>query len=212
MGFSQLVNAKTILTVVFGLMWAGAAIVGGRAMLKYESTPGKVGSVSKWWPADSPIQPADDRPTLVMFAHPQCPCTRASVAELAQLVARIQSKARVYVLFYTPRAIGSQWDDTNLRREAAAIPGVKVLSDHDGVEARRLGAETSGHTFLFAADGRLLFNGGITASRGHSGDNVGESAIVSLIDNQSSERAQTLVFGCALSNRGEQQKAALCLR
>ena len=28
------------------------------------------------------IKLADDRPTLVMFAHPQCPCTRASVTEL----------------------------------------------------------------------------------------------------------------------------------
>src|SRR5437660_10078569 len=104
-------------------MWAGAAIVGGRAMLKYESTPGKVGSVSQWWPADSPIQPADDRPTLVMFAQPQCPCTRASVAELAKLVERIESKARVYVIFYTPRAIGSVLDDTTLSREASALPG-----------------------------------------------------------------------------------------
>ena len=134
------------------------------------------------------------------------------MSELAQVVARVQNKARVYVLFYTPGAIGSQWDDTNLRREAAAISGVKVLSDRDGVEARRFEAETSGHTFLFAVDGRLLFNGGITASRGHQGDNAGENSIVSLINNQVVDRAQTLVFGCALHNRGEQRKAASCLR
>ena len=205
-------NAKTILTVVLGLTWAGAAIVGVRAMLQYESTPGKVGSVSKSWPADSAIHPADDRPTLIMFAHPQCPCTRASVAELAQVVARTQSKARVIVLFYTPRNSDAEWANTNLHRAVAQIPGVNIFSDVDGVEARRFGAETSGHTFVFDCDGHLLFNGGITASRGHSGDNAGESAIVSLINNHSAGRAQTFVFGCAINSHRDQGKAAQCLR
>ena len=41
-------------------------------------------------------------------------------------------------------------------RSAAAIPGVKVLSDVHGVEATRFGAETSGHTLLFDRDGRLF--------------------------------------------------------
>jgi hypothetical protein len=76
-----------------------------------------------------------------------------------------------------------------------------VLSDVDGVAASRLGAETSGHTFLFAADGRLLFSGGITESRGHAGDNAGESAIVSLLNNNHAQRNQTFVFGCALTAR-----------
>lgn len=87
-----------------------------------------------------------------------------------------------------------------------------MLSDIDGVEARRFGAETSGHTFLFDSGGQLLFNGGITAFRGHSGDNEGENAVISLINNRSGARAQTLVFGCPLNNRGEQGKATRCLR
>jgi len=206
-------NAKTVLlTAVLGIIWAGAIAAGLRVLLNYETSPGGVGVVPNSWPANSSIALAKDRPTLVMVAHPQCPCTRASMSELAQVVARVQNKARVYVLFYTPSAIGPQWDNTNLRREAAEIPGVTVLSDRDGVEARRFGAETSGHTFLFAADGRLLFSGGITASRGHSGDNAGEIAIVSLINNRVSERARTVVFGCALGNRDKQGKAAPCLR
>ena len=121
-----------------------------------------------------------------------------SVAELAQLMAHVQGKVQAYVLFYSPRDSGDDWQNTDLRRTAAQIPGVTVLSDVDGAEAQRLGAETSGHTFLFDPSGHLLFNGGITASRGHAGDNAGESAIVSLIDNRTSARTKTFVFGCSL--------------
>ena len=216
-------HSKTVLlTALLGLIWAGTIAAGLGVLLNYETSPGRVGKVAASWPAHSTIGPAKDRQTLVMVAHPQCPCTGASMDELAQVVAHIQSKARVYVLFYTPKGAGHDWENTDLRRTAEKIPGVTVLSDVDGVEARRFGAETSGHTFLFASDGRLLFNGGITASRGHSGDNAGESAIVSLIDppslrygaagNHAAPRFQTFVFGCSLSDRGEQGKAVPCLR
>lgn len=193
-------NARTILTVGLGLTWAGATIVGGHALLRYENSPGNVGRLASSLPVGSEVRLATDRPTLVMAAHPQCPCTRASVAELAQLMAHVQGKVQAYVLFYTPRESGADWQNTDLRRTAAQIPGVTVLSDIDGAEAERFGAETSGHTFLFDPSGQLLFNGGITASRGHAGDNIGESAIVSLINDHTAKRSQTFVFGCSLKN------------
>jgi hypothetical protein len=43
-----------------------------------------------------------------------------------------------------------------------------------------------------------MFSGGITGSRGHSGDNAGRSAIVSLVNGESTETAETFVFGCSL--------------
>ena len=201
---------KIVLTVILGFAWAGTAVWGGHALLKYENSPGKVGQVFSSWPADSTLQLANDRPTLVMAAHPQCPCTRASVAELAQLMAHVQGKVQAYVLFYSPRDSVADWQNTDLRRATAQIPGITVLSDVDGVEAQRLGAETSGHTFLFDPSGRLIFNGGITASRGHSGDNMGESAIVSLINDHASKRSQSFVFGCSLKNPA--REGAKCLK
>jgi hypothetical protein len=198
-------RTKTILlTAVLGIIWAGAIAVGLRVLLNYETSPGRVGTVPVSWPVESTIPLAKDSPTLVMVAHPQCPCTRASMDELAQVIARVQNKARVYVLFYTPTGSGNDWENTGLRRTAEKIPGVTVLSDVDGVEARRFGAETSGHIFLFDRAGRLLFSGGITTSRGHSGDNAGESSTVSLINNGASGRPNTLVFGCSLTDRKKQ--------
>jgi len=178
---------------------------GLRAFLNYDTKPGRVGVVPSTWPV-SQIERASDHATLVMVAHPRCPCTRASVGELAQIMAQLQGKVVAYVLFVKPTNSGADWEETDLRRSAAAIPGVTVVSDVDGVEARRFGAETSGHTLLFGADGRLLFSGGITESRGHAGDNAGESAIVSLVNNHAAARTDTFVFGCALAVREQPQR------
>ena len=212
-------KTKTVLTTAtLGIAWVVAVAFGLRTLLNYESAPGRVGAVARIWPATSKIRRANDRPTLIMLAHPYCPCTRASMDELAQVMARVQGKVTTYVLFYKPRGpsrtgeSGLDWENTNLRRTAAQIPGVIVLSDVDGAEARRFGAETSGHTLLFDSTGRLLFNGGITGSRGHSGDNAGERAIVSLVNNHRSGRSETLVFGCSLTDRQQTGTGAPCLK
>lgn len=114
-------------------------------------------------------------------------------------MALLEGKVNAYVLFFEPREAGSEWEETTLRRRAAAIPGVTVVADVDGAEARRFGAETSGHTLLFAPDGTLLFSGGITRARGHAGDNAGESAVVSLVKNHIADRDRTSVFGCSIT-------------
>jgi hypothetical protein len=47
----------------------------------------------------------------------------------------------------------------------------------------------------------LLFQGGITASRGHEGENAGENAIVAIVNGRAAPQNKTLVFGCALPDR-----------
>ena len=198
-------------TAVIAIAWIAAVGMGLRGLLNYENAPGTVAAVPTAWPG-SQIPLASDRPTLVMLAHPHCPCTRASVGELAEIMAHVQGKAVAYVLFSKPGDARVDWEDTGLRRSAAAIPGVTVLSDADGAEARRFGAETSGHTLLFAADGRLLFSGGITQSRGHAGHNAGASAIVSLVHNRIPARTETFVFGCSLPSTDNPAPAALAAK
>jgi hypothetical protein len=144
-----------------------------------------------------------------MAVHPQCPCTRASVAELAHVVAQVRDKARVFVLFYKPEGAGADWTNTDLHRAVTQIPGVTIVPDIDGKEAERFGAETSGHSFLFDRSGALLFNGGITASRGHAGDNLGETAIISAANSGATKQTHTLVFGCSLHDRYQGNK---CLK
>ena len=204
---------KLLATALVGIAWIIGVVSGLGILLNYESTPGHVGLVPTVWPPTSRIRRLADRPTLVMLAHPRCPCTRASVAELAQIMARVQGKVYAYVLFLKPKQSLGGWTDTDLRRSAAGIRGVKVLSDVDGAEADRFGSETSGHTFLFGRDGRLLFTGGITQTRGHAGDNAGERTIESiLLNDRSPVRTNTPVFGCSLGDRPQLGGIPQCLK
>jgi hypothetical protein len=109
------------------------------------------------------------------------------------------------VLFAKPPNLPRDWEQTDLWETAAAIPGVKVMRDDDGLEARRFHAATSGQTMLYDKKGNLLFSGGITGGRGHEGDNAGRSAIVSLLTTGKADDWETPVFGCALFAQGECQ-------
>jgi len=141
---------------------------------------------------------ATDRPTLVFVAHPQCTCTQASLDELEEVLARSPTHPKTYVLFLRPLVFEPGWGKTDLWRRAAALPDVTVLRDDDGREAHRFGVETSGQTLLYDGRGTLIFSGGITGSRGHAGDNAGESALVDLLTRGQADRRGTSVFGCPL--------------
>jgi hypothetical protein len=199
-----------IVTTVLGATWVVALALGARTLFHYETTPGRVGVVSSKWPGVLVVPRQTGKPTLLMLAHPHCPCTRASVGELAQVMAHAVGKVNAYVLFVKPTGAGTDWDDTDLRRSAAAIPGVTVLTDENGTEAARFGAETSGHTLVFAADGTLVFSGGITASRGHVGSNAGESAVLAALNKESVVQSRTPVFGCSLQKRDSASDPMLC--
>ena len=152
------------------------------------------------WPAQSFIPLDPGRPTLVLFAHPRCPCTRATIGELALLMASVPGRLNAQVWFLQPENTGADWTNTDLWSSAAAIPGVTVRADSDGREAARFHAATSGQALLYGTDGHLLFTGGITIARGHSGDNPGRSAIADLVMDQPTQTIQTPVFGCSLFN------------
>jgi hypothetical protein len=179
-------------------LWLFVVGIGLSVLWSYENTPGVAAKPPLQWPINSQIQRAPDGATLIMLAHPHCPCTRASIGELASLMAHSQGRLTAYVLFLKPEGFSEDWEKTDLWQSAVSIPGVKAIADDEGTEARRFHAETSGQTILYDAEGRLLFSGGITGSRGHSGDNTGRSAIVSLVNAGAAESDETFVFGCPL--------------
>jgi hypothetical protein len=109
-----------------------------------------------------------------------------------------QGRVTAYVLFIKPSGFTTEWEKTDLWASAAAIPGVHVVSDDEGVEADRFHSATSGQTLLYDAEGKLLFSGGITSARGHEGDNAGRAAIVSLLTTSDAALTKTSVFGCPL--------------
>ena len=126
--------------------------------------------------------------------------------ELNRLLAQSQGRVTAQVYFLTPGKASEDWTNTDLWRSATAIPGVTVHEDPDGTQARLFGAETSGDVLLYDRRGQLMFQGGITGSRGHAGDNAGESSIISFLAGRETGLKKTPVYGCSLLNEVNMQR------
>jgi hypothetical protein len=180
------------------LLWLGLAVWGTLAMMSASNRPGPVGVPPAKWPMESSLPRPVKKPALVLFLHPNCGCSQASVGELSSLMNVCRGRVNAYVLFLKPVGLSTNWVQSDLGREVAAIPGLSASSDYNGREARLFGAETSGEVVLYGADGRLRFQGGVTLARGHVGDNPGRAALQALICHEPSLVTQTPVFGCPL--------------
>jgi len=181
-----------------GVLWGLAVLAGFGVIHGFESTPGSAGVRRPRWPQSSRVCPDPGRANLVLLAHPRCPCTRASLDELARIAERCRDAVAVHVVFYRPGGESARWGATGLLRRAAAIAGCSVLEDPDGREAARFGAATSGQALLYDRAGRLIFAGGITAARGQTGDNQGSDAVIALLSGAAAPRADSPVFGCPI--------------
>jgi hypothetical protein len=181
-------RARRVRAVVLTAFWAILVTGGFLAVARYESAPGEAASAPAAWPAGTRLAPPRGW-TMVVFTHPQCPCTPATLHEIDRLRARLGDRFDLRVVL--------AGGDGPVRAAAARIPGVALVDDPGGAEAARFGATTSGHVFLFDGDGRLRFHGGVTPARGHEGDSAGADAVVSLV--LGGEGAATApVFGCPL--------------
>ena len=200
---------KTPLLLTFLVAgWLVAIGIGLHWLLQYQSQAADQGAAPRDWPRECMIHPAPGRFTLLLFVHPHCPCTRATLGELSWLAPRTQANVDIQVLFVRPPGAADGWERGGLWDKAAAIPGVGLSADEDGREARRFGAETSGLALLYDSWGRRVFRGGITAGRGHAGDNPGRQAILACLANPAEPSAgvqlapdagrSAPVFGCPL--------------
>lgn len=193
------------------VVWLGGVAAGSAWLWRYENTPAAETHSAVSWPSNTPMSLTTGRPTLVLAVHPQCPCSRASLAELATIVGRAQGRFAAHVLFYKPQDAAPDWEKTDLWRAAGEIPGVSRWTDDEGRLAKGFGATTSGQALLFDAVGALRFNGGITVSRGHVGDNPAVDAILEIIRGGHPSRTRSPVFGCSLytpmAAAGEAEKA-----
>ena len=162
------------------------------------NSAGPVIHPNAFWPAGDRLPRAAGLATLVMILHPNCPCSRASLDELEVLMTRCHGRLNAIVLFAETPGLVDDSITTDLWQSANRIPGVISRRDQDGKLSASFGAETSGQVFLYDTTGALRFNGGITISRGHSGDSDGLNAITAIVSGQDSAVKQTPVFGCSL--------------
>lgn len=179
-------------------LWAIAVAVCSLFLTHYSNKPGKAANAPDAWPESSALIQAVDKPTLLVLLHPQCSCSRATVAELERILEEEGDKVDTQVLFFESLSMDSAWVEDDLWDLVQDLSGVTVTRDTDGALIRQFGAFTSGQALLYAPEGQLLFKGGITAARGHEGDNKGKQALLSILRQQENESKESFVFGCSI--------------
>jgi len=185
--------SRRLIAVTAVVAWASLVALGFYAYFRYETTPGERGAEKAQWPAASTLSRSTTTPTVIMFVHPSCPCSRASVAELASIATTTRVRPRILVVFIAESRGGPVWDSVG------RIDGAERLLDPYELEASRFGARTSGYVVVYDALGRLAYAGGITGSRGHVGDNMGRRSVQSVLEGLTPSNAHYGVFGCGFA-------------
>ena len=162
-------------------------------LMNYSAEAGAHIRVLNRWPAQTQLSPAN-KPHLVMFLHPGCVCSKASVAELSRLLAEAPELTTQVVFMQTPK-LEKLYKENSLLTQVKRLPRTKIIIDQEGKESKIFGAETSGLTHLYNELGELVFDGGLTMARGHEGDSVGKKSILEYLKGQKNIKS-SLVFGC----------------
>jgi len=182
-------------------LWAGACVascgIGLFALWAHAYTPGNPAQPPVTWPAESVLARSATQPTVLFFVHPRCPCTRVSVATLEALLPTLRPAPQVHVVALVGPELGPTANDC--AQEYGRRLSASVHFDDKGHERHRFRAFTSGQVLVYDTSGRLVFDGGLTAARGHTGPNPGQTALLELLtDQRTTARAAWPVFGCSL--------------
>lgn len=176
------------------VMWLFVPIVAGFLGLGvYERSPGERGVAAR-------VSPDLETRSLYVFVHPGCPCTRASIEQLDRILTQVRGvEAEVSLFFFRPKDARHGFAGAAIEERVRSIPGVRIIDDPDGAMARRFGIRTSGHALLIESDGEVLFDGGLTGSRGHAGDNESSAMLRDLLlQRREANEGVRPVFGCAI--------------
>jgi hypothetical protein len=202
-----------VANLILCLIWLVAVISGLGFLMDYESRPGENAFQSTRLPVNSELLESKTVPTVIMFIHPHCPCTRASVSEFQRVHSVCCNDARFKIVAFDPVGADADWRESDLVETAISIPDVSLVWDLAGRQGREINIKTSGHVLAFDAGGQLRFSGGITGSRGHEGDSAGSSALIRWLrqsgmpsnrnESPSVEVIRTPVFGCSLFDESE---------
>ena len=187
------------------VLWGMLTATGFAALAVYCLTPGELGAPPHWDSVSLPFTLPEEKHLLVMAIHPKCPCTRASLGELARLIRFAEDKLTCQLLVYQPTNAAKGWQQTALVRSGKKITDTELFYDIKGKLASQLGMTTSGSVVLYSPNGAPVFYGGITVSRNHHGDNLGSDAILSIISGTGADTRHTPVYGCSI-----QESAKAC--
>lgn len=190
------IRLKLVLLLGFCL-WVGLIVGGNAWLLRYSFAVGRAGGAPSTIPPGLASSAPSARPQLLLALHPRCPCSRSTLSELAKILSRAANACEVSVLMYRPAEETDGWLEGALLDNCRRM-GCRISPDPDGRLAASLGSLTSGQVVLYDANGRLRYQGGITSSRGHEGDNAGEQAVIDILQGRRDSHKTMPVFGCPI--------------
>jgi len=194
----MLAKAVPLRVALFSLA-ALAVLCGWFQLTRFSTTPGEQSPAPAILPAG--LFPANHLPLLLVFVHPQCSCTPATFEQLDRLLNQAGNSVELVLAVYDSAAL----QDADKGRKPIH-PGAllhhpfRLFADLNGSLARRFGAATSGEILLYSPNRQLLFQGGITPGRGHTGDSPVNRALLAAIASgrPASSASQSAVFGCPI--------------
>lgn len=187
----------TIRSALAPILWIACIGCAMAAMQLYASTPGDALTAPLVILAEDRAEPSDE-PVIFLFLHERCPCSRATIAELARHHSLLERADLRVVLSGPGSTAADSWSVSEL--VASSLPLARIISDAEGHLARRYGALTSGHAVIYRSSGELHFSGGLTPSRGHLGAGPGRDALRSILTSTSGPARSAPVFGCPIFN------------
>lgn len=192
-------NVTTILLLVcFGLVFA----TGTHALTNYSTKPGQqtliihdVSNVDAVQKLRNECGLEDDY--ALLFVHPHCPCTTATVRNLQRILAVQAQTFDLVSIVFCPDEKSDDWVRSGLIQSLESM-GSRIRIDRDAQLARELGVHCSGHLLFYSANGKLKFSGGITPSRGHEGTSRCGAEFKKALNQLPISRVCWPVYGCSL--------------
>ena len=199
----------------FTLLFAAvlAVATGWYQLARFSSTPGEqtaaparlpsnipqisaISAISeiKTTPALAAANSSSQTPLLLVFMHPRCSCTPATLQQLDHILDVSHAPVRLALVVYQSAVVNepSAQSARLLRHTAQIVP------DINGRLARRFGAATSGEVVLYSSGGQLLYQGGITPLRAHTGDSLASDALRLALTTGEAQARTFNVFGCPI--------------
>lgn len=176
---------------VLPIIWIVAVGAAGVTLHRFEITPAEKRAATK--PKD--VSRAN---TLLLFAHPKCPCTSATLKNL-ELIHQAHPETQTEIMLVIPAGAPADFEDGPTSSWQASHSWARLSLDPKGALATAAGATTSGHVIYYDANGDTQFSGGITRARAVAGEATAlRSLLASIGGSKTSNLSQHDVFGCPL--------------
>lgn len=185
--------------ILFLLVWIPLVLGAYLAMVLYGATPTYMPVAAGG--AVLPTGAFSQEQELHVFLHPQCVCSRATLAQVRKIRERSSAESfKVVLHFLLPEQAAENFAQGNLLEEAKKFGQALVVVETTSPLAKRHNVLVSGQALFFDGAGNLRFNGGLTPERGCEGDSSGVDAVLALVRRRQPEIAAAPVYGCRFNN------------